>query len=243
MAQAHVPLHLAENTAQNLQIPWRQLGLCQAATDRLHDVAWIPRAEKADLQEDPFHVLKHLFPLLMGRQLGSRVRHTLTLHTKFVSQDEDGLSQVEIAVLLGRHKSFVCRRLQLVEKLSGSVLDHLKLGLINITTARELARLPHGNQAKALSTIIKHRFTSAETSRLVSLLLREPRWNHANILYFPEPILKDRQSDPPPADDPLLSAPNMLMTPHIGASSRENLLRIGDIIERLIAAHTGQTLF
>jgi D-3-phosphoglycerate dehydrogenase len=51
------------------------------------------------------------------------------------------------------------------------------------------------------------------------------------------------QSDPPPADDPLLSAPNMLMTPHIGASSRENLLRIGDIIERLIAAYSGQTLF
>ncbi len=35
-------------------------------------------------------------------------------------------------------------------------------------------------------------------------------------------------SDPPPADCPLLSAPNVFMAPHLGASSKENLGRIGD---------------
>ncbi|MDE3245400.1 MAG: hydroxyacid dehydrogenase [Acidobacteriota bacterium] len=35
-------------------------------------------------------------------------------------------------------------------------------------------------------------------------------------------------SDPPPADSPLLAAPNVFMSPHIGASSKENLGRIGD---------------
>ncbi len=35
-------------------------------------------------------------------------------------------------------------------------------------------------------------------------------------------------SDPPPSDDPILQAPNTLLTPHIGANSVENLLRIGD---------------
>ena len=35
-------------------------------------------------------------------------------------------------------------------------------------------------------------------------------------------------SDPPPADCSLLTAPNVFMSPHIGASSRENLGRIGD---------------
>ncbi len=34
--------------------------------------------------------------------------------------------------------------------------------------------------------------------------------------------------DPPPADYPLLKAPNVLMAPHLGASSKENLLRIGE---------------
>ncbi len=37
-------------------------------------------------------------------------------------------------------------------------------------------------------------------------------------------------SDPPPPESPILSAPNVQMTPHLGASSKENLLRIGDII-------------
>lgn len=37
-------------------------------------------------------------------------------------------------------------------------------------------------------------------------------------------------SDPPDPSCPLLSAPNVLMAPHIGASSKENLLRIGDCI-------------
>jgi D-3-phosphoglycerate dehydrogenase len=44
-------------------------------------------------------------------------------------------------------------------------------------------------------------------------------------------------SDPPPADCPLLRAPNVLMTPHIGASSKENLLRIGDQVLELIKRH------
>lgn len=38
----------------------------------------------------------------------------------------------------------------------------------------------------------------------------------------------------PPQDSPLIDAPNMLMTPHLGASTGENLLRIGDIIVSII---------
>jgi len=35
-------------------------------------------------------------------------------------------------------------------------------------------------------------------------------------------------SDPPPNDCPILKAPNVIMSPHLGASTRENLLRIGE---------------
>jgi len=38
----------------------------------------------------------------------------------------------------------------------------------------------------------------------------------------------------PPGETPLTQAPNTLLLPHIGASSRENLLRIGDIVCELI---------
>ena len=42
-------------------------------------------------------------------------------------------------------------------------------------------------------------------------------------------------SDPPPPDYPILKAPNVVMLPHLGASSKENLLRIGDEVEAIIA--------
>jgi hydroxypyruvate reductase len=41
-------------------------------------------------------------------------------------------------------------------------------------------------------------------------------------------------SDPPPADCPILNAPNVVMSPHLGASTRENLLRIGEEAQRII---------
>jgi D-3-phosphoglycerate dehydrogenase len=44
----------------------------------------------------------------------------------------------------------------------------------------------------------------------------------------------------PPENSPLMSAPNVIMSPHIGASTKENLLRIGEVIERLIGEYTGK---
>ncbi len=41
-------------------------------------------------------------------------------------------------------------------------------------------------------------------------------------------------SDPPDPSSPLLSAPNVVMTPHIGASSTENMLRIGDVVVEIL---------
>src|ERR1019366_6473091 len=43
---------------------------------------------------------------------------------------DDGMTQVEAAHLLGRHKSWVCRRLALLEKLSAVVKEDLRLGLV-----------------------------------------------------------------------------------------------------------------
>jgi D-3-phosphoglycerate dehydrogenase len=42
-------------------------------------------------------------------------------------------------------------------------------------------------------------------------------------------------SDPPDPSCPLLAAPNVIMAPHIGASSKENLLRIGDEVVELLS--------
>jgi D-3-phosphoglycerate dehydrogenase / 2-oxoglutarate reductase len=41
-------------------------------------------------------------------------------------------------------------------------------------------------------------------------------------------------SDPPPADCPILKAPNVIMAPHLGASTKENLLRIGEEAHQIV---------
>jgi D-3-phosphoglycerate dehydrogenase len=46
-------------------------------------------------------------------------------------------------------------------------------------------------------------------------------------------------SDPPAEDCVLLKAPRMLMAPHIGASSKENMGRIGDIVVDKIREYVG----
>ena len=84
---------------------------------------------------------------------------------------EDGLSQLEVAELMGRHKSWVCRRLALLEKLSADVRQDLEVGLLTPTVARELARLPAGNQSEVLDVARRDALSGAELGGVVRLHL------------------------------------------------------------------------
>src|ERR1051326_5225763 len=84
---------------------------------------------------------------------------------------EDGLSQVEVAELLGRHKSWVCRRLALIERWGSQAKDDLRVGLLTPTAARQIVRLPEGNQAEVLETIRREALSSAELTGVVDLWL------------------------------------------------------------------------
>jgi ParB/RepB/Spo0J family partition protein len=95
---------------------------------------------------------------------------------------EDGLQQDEIAVLFGRHKSWVCRRIALVERLCEEVHAHLRLGLVGVGIARELVRLPRGNQERALRAVLERRLTRRQAAALVSSLVSRPRGEHDSLL-------------------------------------------------------------
>ena len=83
---------------------------------------------------------------------------------------EDGLSQVETAELLNKHKSWVCRRLALLECLCGEAQAELRLGLLSPGLARQLTRLPVGNQAAVLTTARRASLTMVEVQGVVDLL-------------------------------------------------------------------------
>lgn len=48
-------------------------------------------------------------------------------------------------------------------------------------------------------------------------------------------------SDPPPPEYPILKAPNVIMMPHVGGSTKENLLRIGVEVEEIIKKFVERT--
>jgi len=110
---------------------------------------------------------------------------------------DDNLNQQQIATLFGRHKSWACRRIALGERLCEEAIEELRLGLLGFASAREIGRLPRGNQGEALTCIHKHRLSSRESARLVNRLLQSPRWEHENYLHLPLDILDDRA--PPPS--------------------------------------------
>lgn len=119
---------------------------------------------------------------------------------------EDGLSQVEVAVLLGRHKSWVCRRLAMMEKLCPAGQEDLRLGLLSPTMARQLVRLPAGNQQEALLSGRRHSLCAAELRGMVDLLLASgTREKAAFVLEHPREALREAQAGEVRGWDPRLS--------------------------------------
>jgi ParB-like chromosome segregation protein Spo0J len=87
---------------------------------------------------------------------------------------EDGLKQPQIGRLLGQHKSWVCRRLMLVELLEDSVQADVRLGLLAARTAVAVARFPRGNQRTIADTVTRQGLTMGQTERLVNAWLAAP---------------------------------------------------------------------
>ena len=119
---------------------------------------------------------------------------------------EDGLSQAEVAELLGRHKSWVCRRLALLEKLCADVRQDLEVGLLTPTAAREIARLPAGNQSEVLDVSRREALNGDELAGVVRLLLESVTAEQKMfVLAKPREALGQAGAAEPKGWDPRLS--------------------------------------
>jgi len=114
------------------------------------------------------------------------LEESLVIHSLY---RENGLTQLEIATLLNHDKSWVCRRVTLIERLSDEVKESLKLGLITVSMGWNLAKLQRCNQDKVLNVIEKNHFTVREADQLICALLSRPQSEHKAILQCPQKVI------------------------------------------------------
>jgi ParB-like chromosome segregation protein Spo0J len=146
-------------------------------------------------------------------------RHTQELEEAwivFALVREDGLTQVEAAELLGRHKSWVCRRLALLERLDEAARDELRLGLLGPTAARSLVQLPVGNQIEVLSCARRAGLTTAELRGVTDLVRgATTREQVEYVLEKPRQALAQSQAGPWRTSDPRLSPAGNRISRHL----------------------------
>ena len=138
---------------------------------------------------------------------------------------DDGLTQVEAAHLLGRHKSWVCRRLALLEKLSVAVKEDLRLGLVGPSLARQLTRLPAGNQEAVLALTRRETLTAQEVSGVIDCLQGASAEQAAFVLAKPREALAQAQGVPTALRDPRLSRAGNWLARHL-TQALEALVRV-----------------
>lgn len=135
---------------------------------------------------------------------------------------EDGLTQVEVAELLGRHKSWVCRRLALIEKLGPQARADLQVGLLTPTAARQLVRLPAGNQTDILELVRREGLSSNELTGIVDLWVECPaRVQQQYILQHPREALAQEKGVDLPSRDPRLSPAGNRIFQQLGTLLRQ----------------------
>lgn len=163
---------------------------------------------------------------ILGLNRGQRA--TRELEEAWIVQGlvrDDGMTQVEAAHLLGRHKSWVCRRLALLEKLSVAVKEDLRLGLVGPSLARELTRLPTGNQEAMLALTRRETLTAQEVSGVIDLLQGASEEQAAFVLTKPREALALVHGVPSALRDPRLSRAGNWLARHL-TQSLESLMRV-----------------
>lgn len=88
--------------------------------------------------------------------------------------EAEGLNQVEIASLLERHKSWVCRRLGLWKSLSPRLLAEGAIAELGTGSVRRLALLPVSNQEELVAVSLREQLGEQATATLIELWQKAP---------------------------------------------------------------------
>lgn len=126
--------------------------------------------------------------------------------------DQDAISRI-----LGYSRSWVCRRLSLVEKLDENVRTQIRLGVLTSSHGRELLRLPRGNQNEVMKTIVNNNLTTKQTHELISKYTKSGNLKEKEyILAEPFKVISVSETDGAVYDTRLSEFGNKLLkTSHI----------------------------
>jgi ParB family chromosome partitioning protein len=122
-------------------------------------------------------------------------------------QDSHSLDQRSLAELTGYSRSWVSRRLSLIDKMDESVGSQIMMGVLTSSHARALTKLPRGNQAKVARAISNFGLTSRQSETLADAFLKAKDEDQQHyILTHPEQVLQKGQQNPEDAFDARLSS-------------------------------------
>jgi ParB family chromosome partitioning protein len=124
------------------------------------------------------------------------------------------LDQSSLAGLTGYSRSWVSRRLALIDKMDQEISSDIMMGVLTSSHARALTKLPRGNQGEVARVIASYRLSSRQSDALVEAFLKaKDDKQQRYILTHPEKILRNNQSDPEEEayDERLSSYGNELM--------------------------------
>jgi len=127
-----------------------------------------------------------------------------------------GMTQTQIGQILSRHKSWVSRRIGLIERLHPELVEQIREGMLPPGAARRLLSLPAGNQLELATVVMHHGLGSQETELLVRL------WKNADppvrdyLMAHPcQALANARSGDPKEPPDPRLTLRGQRLQRHL----------------------------
>jgi len=127
-----------------------------------------------------------------------------------------GMSQAQIGQLLHRHKSWVSRRIGLIERLHPELVAQIQEGILPAGAARRLLALPAGNQLELATVVTREGLGSQDTELLVKLWRSaDPPIREFVLLHPREALLNARTADPQEPPDPRLTPRGQRLQRHL----------------------------
>ena len=128
-----------------------------------------------------------------------------------------GLTGTEVGLLLNRHKTWVSRRLGLLNQLAPELQEDMRLGLLEPGVARRLLPLPRGNQVELAAVVGQAKLGVKQTEALVKLWRQAPSQEARRyVTTHPKEALAAHNTKPTEARvDPRLSSQGQQIYRHL----------------------------